>query len=47
MNVWLPVVLVLVVGAVVFAIHLGAMRWLARQPGPDVAAGPEREKEQT
>lgn len=47
MNVWLPVVLVLVVGAVVFAIHLGAMRWLARQPVQDVAAGPEREKEQT
>jgi len=34
MTSWLPVVLVIVVGAIVVAIHVGAMRWLTRQSGP-------------
>ena len=40
MNWWLPLLLVLAVGAVVAAIHFGAMRWLARQSEPE--AGEEQ-----
>jgi len=42
---WLPVVLVLVVGAIVVAVHIGAMRWLARPSREQATDEPDRNVE--